>query len=129
MTEYCIRCGAELGPLPYREVCDTCIGEIQRSEKSLKTFTITARVRILPPGITIQGLIDYSWLRHKKKWKNNRRYYKKFYKNFYKYIPHWVACEWANIPMYTKATNEIMEAEDNRILSELRNAELIIKGV
>jgi len=38
MTEYCIRCGAELGPLPYREVCDTCMGEIQRS---LKTFTIT----------------------------------------------------------------------------------------
>jgi len=120
MTEYCIRCGAELGPLPYREVCDTCMGEIQRS---LKTFTITAKVRMLHPNITtVQSLIDYSWLKHKKKWKNNRRYNKKFHKNFHKYIPHWVACEWANIPIYTKGMYEIMEAEDNRILSEMINA-------
>ena len=82
-------------------------------------FKITSKVRLLPPNITKEGLINFSLLKNKKRWKHNRRLRKKFLKNFYKYLPHWVICEWANIPIYTKAMNEIMYEEDRRLLQSI----------
>lgn len=93
--------------------------------RPLKTFQITAKVdlnlkKMLPTNMTRERLIDYSWLKTKKRWKNNRRLTKKFVKNFYKYIPHWVACEWANLPIQIKAMNELLQEEDRRLLELVR---------
>ena len=87
---------------------------------NLPKFKIVARVRILPPNITRLGLVKFSWLKNKKKWRHNKRLRKKFVKNYYKYVPLWVIEEHNNISYYKKAANEILDYEDKRILSELK---------
>jgi hypothetical protein len=82
---------------------------------NLPEFKINSMVRILSPGITKYGLIKFSWLKNKKRWKHNKRLKKKFIKFYYRYIPLWVISEWNMIPLYEKAKNEIIEEED-RIL-------------
>lgn len=47
----------------------------------VKNFKITAKVRLLPPNITLIKLIDYSWLKNKRKWKKNKRFTNKFKKD------------------------------------------------
>jgi hypothetical protein len=76
-------------------------------------FTLTAKVRLLPPDISKYQLLKYSWLKNKKKWRNNRRLKKKFLKNFNRYLPQWVKNEYNNASYYEKAMREIMEEEDN----------------
>jgi len=87
---------------------------------NLPEFKIVSKVRLLPPNITKLGLLEFSWLKNKRKWKHNKRLKKKFIKNYYKYIPLWVIREWNDIPLYEKAMNEILDYEDNRLISELK---------
>lgn len=90
----------------------------------IKTFRIHATVdlkKMLPTNITKEGLINYSTLKRKKKWRNNRRLMKKFIKNYHKYIPYWVRCAWKNLPFEIKAMNEIMYEEDRRLLTLIDN--------
>jgi len=90
------------------------------TQVNLPIFTIQAKVRILHPSITKKRqLLDYSWLKHKKRWKNNQRLMKKFLNNIRQYLPHWVWCEWNNRSIYTKAKNEIMAVEDAQIFSSI----------
>jgi hypothetical protein len=85
----------------------------------VKTFTLRAKAKLLPPDITPSGLIWYSSLKKKKKWFRNRRLRKKFLKNFKRYLPSWAIFEWEMQPVYKDGARQIMEAEDQRILQEM----------
>jgi hypothetical protein len=69
-------------------------------EKALKPLTeqeknlLIKRSRLqisITEKTTIDDLLQYSWLKNKKRWKNNRRLNKKYHKYWTRYIPTHIA--------------------------------------
>ena len=52
-----------------------------------KTLINNQLMKQLPNNPTVDHLLQFSWLKNKKKWKHNKRLYKKFQKRWKVYIP------------------------------------------
>lgn len=85
-------------------------------------FELDKRTLSIPHTITLPQMARYAKVRRPKKWLNNRRYNRKFCKFYYRYLPKWALDFWRELPIYQKATNEIMYEEDKRLIEEMNKS-------
>ena len=60
-----------------------------KNNDNLKSLTFNFSSNLI--STAIDDLFQYSWLKNKKRWKNNKRLHKKFRKEIVKYVPKDIA--------------------------------------